>query len=203
MCLGMFMAILDIQIVASSLTEIQAAVGIPSHQLSWIQTAYLIAEVIAIPLTGWLTRLMTLRGMFVSAAVGFTAASVGCALSNSFASLVAFRVVQGFCGGAVIPAVFTSVFVLFPRERQVRATAVAGVFAVLAPTLGPVVGGYITETYSWHWLFLINLAPGVLVVPIVAILIRTGPPDWRLLPHLDYLGVQAVQAFAYVDDCEG
>ena len=154
MCLGMFMAVLDIQIVASSLPQIQAAVGIPSHQLSWIQTAYLIAEVIAIPLTGWLTRLMTLRGMFVSAAAGFTAASVGCALSNGFASLVAFRVIQGFCGGAIIPAVFTSVFLLFPHARQVRATAVAGVFAVLAPTLGPVVGGYITETYAWHWLFL-------------------------------------------------
>jgi DHA2 family multidrug resistance protein len=185
MCLGMFMAILDIQIVASSLPEIQAAVGIPAHQLSWIQTAYLIAEVIAIPLTGWLTRLMTLRGMFVTAAAGFTAASVGCALSNSFASLVAFRVIQGFCGGAIIPAVFTSVFILFPRSRQVRATAIAGVFAVLAPTLGPVVGGYITETYSWHWLFLINLAPGILVSLLVGLLVRTGRPDWTLLRSCD------------------
>jgi MFS transporter, DHA2 family, multidrug resistance protein len=194
MCLGMFMAILDIQIVASSLPEIQAAVGIPSHQLSWIQTAYLIAEVIAIPLTGWLTRLMTLRGMFVSAAVGFTAASVGCALSNSFASLVAFRVVQGFCGGAIIPAVFTSVFVLFPRGRQVRATAVAGVFAVLAPTLGPVVGGYITETYSWHWLFLINLAPGIVVSLLVGVLLRTGRADWTLLRSFDFASLALLAA---------
>jgi DHA2 family multidrug resistance protein len=186
MCLGMFMAILDIQIVASSLPQIQAAVGIPSHQLSWIQTAYLIAEVIAIPLTGWLTRLLTLRGMFVSAAAGFTAASVGCAASNDFVSLVAFRVIQGFCGGAIIPAVFTSVFLLFPRARQVRATAVAGVFAVLAPTLGPVVGGYITETYSWHWLFLINLAPGIAVSLLVGALVRTGRPDWMLLRSFDF-----------------
>jgi DHA2 family multidrug resistance protein len=186
MCLGMFMAILDIQIVASSLPQIQAAVGIPSHQLSWIQTAYLIAEVIAIPLTGWLTRLLTLRGMFVSAAAGFTAASVGCAASNDFVSLVAFRVIQGFCGGAIIPAVFTSVFLLFPRARQVRATAVAGVFAVLAPTLGPVVGGYITETYSWHWLFLINLAPGIAVSLLVGALVRTGRPDWTLLRSFDF-----------------
>jgi MFS transporter, DHA2 family, multidrug resistance protein len=186
MCLGMFMAILDIQIVASSLPEIQAAVGIPAHQLSWIQTAYLIAEVIAIPLTGWLTRFMTLRGMFVSAAAGFTVASVGCALSNSFASLVAFRAIQGFCGGAIIPAVFTSVFVLFPRARQVRATATAGIFAVLAPTLGPVIGGYITETYSWHWLFLINLAPGIVVSLLVVLLLRTGRPDWTLLRSFDF-----------------
>jgi len=186
MCLGMFMAILDIQIVASSLPEIQAAIGIRAHQLSWIQTAYLIAEVIAIPLTGWLTRLMTLRGMFVIAAAGFTAASVGCAASNGFASLVAFRVIQGFCGGAIIPAVFTSVFLLFPQSRQVRATAIAGVFAVLAPTLGPVVGGYITETYSWHWLFLINLGPGIVVSLLVGLLLRTGRPDWTLLRSFDF-----------------
>ncbi|HKF72137.1 MAG TPA: DHA2 family efflux MFS transporter permease subunit [Stellaceae bacterium] len=185
MCLGMFMAVLDIQIVASSLPEIQAAVRIPSHELSWVQTGYLIAEVIAIPLTGWLTRLMTLRGMFVIAAAGFTAASVGCAMSDSFATLVTFRVVQGFCGGAIIPAVFTSVFMLFPKARQVRATAVAGVFAVLAPTLGPVVGGYITETYSWHWLFLINLAPGIVVTLLVGCLLRTGKPDWSLLGSFD------------------
>jgi len=185
MCLGMFMAVLDIQIVASSLTDIAAALGIPSHELSWIQTAYLIAEVIAIPLTGWLTRLMTLRGMFVAATAGFTAASIGCALSNGFVSLVAFRVVQGFCGGAIIPAVFTSVFVLFPKDRQVRATAIAGVFAVLAPTLGPVVGGYITETYSWHWLFLINLVPGIVVTLAVALAVRVGRPDWALLRSFD------------------
>ncbi len=194
MCLGMFMAVLDIQIVASSLPEIQAAVGIPSHELSWVQTAYLIAEVIAIPLTGWLTRLMTLRGMFVSATAGFTAASVGCALSNGFAALVACRVIQGFCGGAIIPAVFTSVFVLFPRSRQVRATAIGGVFAVLAPTLGPVVGGYITETYSWHWLFLINVAPGILVTLGVALTLRTGRADWSLLRSFDFASLALLAA---------
>jgi MFS transporter, DHA2 family, multidrug resistance protein len=194
MCLGMFMAILDIQIVASSLPEIQAALGIPSHQLSWIQTAYLIAEVIAIPLTGWLTRLLTLRGMFVSAAAGFTAASVGCALSNGFASLVAFRVIQGFCGGAIIPAVFTSVFVLFPRVRQVRATAIAGVFAVLAPTLGPILGGFITETYSWHWLFLINLGPGIFVCALVGALVRAGRADWTLLRSFDFASLALLAA---------
>ena len=101
MCLGMFMAILDIQIVASSLPDIQAALGIPSHSLSWIQTAYLIAEVIAIPLTGWLTRLLTLRGMFAAATAGFTLASLGCAASMGFGTLVFFRVIQGFCGGAI------------------------------------------------------------------------------------------------------
>jgi len=189
MCLGMFMAILDIQIVASSLPDIQAALGIPVHRLSWIQTAYLIAEVIAIPLTGWLTRLLSLRWMYVAATAGFTLASTGCALSTGFASLIVCRTFQGFFGGAVIPAVFTSVFVLFPRSAHVRATTIAGVFAVLAPTLGPILGGYITETYSWHWLFFINVAPGILVVLTVATVLRADPLHWSLLRRFDYLSL--------------
>ena len=133
MCAGMFMAILDIQIVASSLPDIQTALAIPLDRLSWIQTAYLIAEIVAIPLTGRLTRLLSLGGLFVAAMTGFVAGSIGCGLSGGFAVLIAFRAVQGFCGGMLIPAVFTSVFVLFPERERVAATTVAGVFAVLAP----------------------------------------------------------------------
>jgi DHA2 family multidrug resistance protein len=148
MCLGMFMAILDIQVVATSLPTIKEAFGISADAMSWIQTAYLIAEVIAIPLTGLLTRVLTLRWLFVSAITLFTVASIGCAFSSSFASLIVFRVVQGFAGGALIPAVFSAVFLLFPTKLHATATTVGGVVAVLAPTVGPVVGGWITETYS-------------------------------------------------------
>ena len=192
MCLGMFMAILDIQIVASSLPEIQAAFDIALDRLSWVQTAYLIAEVVAIPLTARLTRLLSLRGLFAGAVAGFTFASLGCALSRDYSTLIIFRTIQGFCGGMVIPAVFTAGFLLYPEHKRILPTTIAGVFAMLAPTLGPIVGGYITDTYSWHWLFLINLAPGALVVPVVASFIRVGRPDWRLLPYLDYLGVGLV-----------
>ena len=114
--------------------------------MSWIQTAYLIAEVIAIPLTGLLTRVLTLRWLFVRPSALFTLASIGCAFSGSFAVLLAFRVVQGFSGGTLIPAVFSAVFLLFPPRLQAIATTVGGVLAVLAPTVGPVVGGWITET---------------------------------------------------------
>ncbi len=192
MCLGMFIAILDIQIVASSLPDIGDALAIPSDRLSWIQTGYLIAEVIAIPLTGWLTRLLSLRFMFAAATAGFTLASAACAMSHGFASLIAFRVLQGFFGGAIIPAVFTSVFVLFPLQAHTKATTIAGVFAVLAPTLGPSVGGYITDTYSWHWLFLINLVPGIAVSVLAPVLLRSGRPDWRLLRHVDALSLALV-----------
>jgi MFS transporter, DHA2 family, multidrug resistance protein len=189
MCLGMFMAILDIQIVASSLPEIQSALAIPLGNLSWVQTAYLIAEVIAIPLTCRLTRILSLSGLFVSAIAGFTLASLGCALSNSFGPFILFRVVQGFCGGAVIPAVFTAGFLLFPERQRLLATTLAGLFAMLAPTLGPIVGGYITETFSWHWLFLINIGPGILAVLLVAATLRLGESEWHLWPRLDYAGL--------------
>ncbi len=114
MCLGMFMAILDVQVVATSLPTIQSALSIAPDQMSWIQTAYLIAEVIAIPLTGFLTRTLSMRWLFVGAVVLFTVASMGCAASASFHSLIVWRVVQGFAGGTLIPSVFSAVFILFP-----------------------------------------------------------------------------------------
>ena len=118
MCLGMFMAILDIQVVATSLPAIQDALSISREAMSWIQTAYLIAEIIAIPLTGWLTRVLTLRWLFVAAIALFTAASIGCAFSGDFAVLIGFRVLQGFAGGTLIPAVFSAVFLLFPIRQH-------------------------------------------------------------------------------------
>jgi DHA2 family multidrug resistance protein len=162
MCVGMFMAILDVQVVATSLPTIQDALDIPRDQMSWVQTAYLIAEVIAIPLTGFLTRLLTMRWLFVVTITIFTIASIGCASSESFHALLAWRVLQGFSGGTLIPGVFSAVFLLFPMRQQAIATTIAGVLAVLAPTVGPIVGGWITATYSWHWLFLINVVPGIL-----------------------------------------
>jgi DHA2 family multidrug resistance protein len=173
MCIGMFMAILDVQVVATSLPTIQSALDIGPDQMSWIQTAYLIAEVVAIPLTGFLTRLLSMRWLFVVAICLFVVASVGCAASGSFEMLVAWRVLQGFSGGTLIPSVFSAVFILFPNERQALATTIAGVLAVLAPTVGPIVGGWLTETYSWHWLFLINVVPGVLAALVA----------WRALPR--------------------
>ncbi|HKH28402.1 MAG TPA: DHA2 family efflux MFS transporter permease subunit [Sphingomicrobium sp.] len=189
MCLGMFMAILDIQVVATSLPTIQSALAIAPDEMSWVQTAYLIAEVIAIPLTGLLTRALSMRWLFVAAVSVFTLASVGCASSYDFVSLVAWRIVQGFAGGTLIPAVFSAVFLLFPERSQLIATTIAGVVAVLAPTLGPVVGGWITETYSWHWLFLINIIPGIVAVATAEFLIPGERPEWRHLRHLDRLSL--------------
>jgi DHA2 family multidrug resistance protein len=194
MCLGMFMAILDIQVVATSLPAIQEALDISRDAMSWIQTAYLIAEITAIPLTGWLTRTLSLRWLFVAAISLFTIASIGCAASDSFATLICCRVVQGFAGGALIPAVFSAVFLLFPLRLHPVATTLAGIVAVLAPTVGPVVGGWITETWSWHWLFLINVAPGVVAAAATPFLLPQDKTDLAEFKRLDIISLVLMAA---------
>src|SRR5215469_3617430 len=195
MCLGMGMAILDIQIVASSFTTIQASFHVTSDQLSWIQTGYLMAEVIAIPLTGWLTRSLSLRWMFALATLGFTLASVACALCTTLSPFIALRVVQGFCGGMLIPGVFTSVFAMMPERHRIAATALAGTLAVVAPTIGPAVGGYLTEHYTWHWIFLINFIPGLIVVGLVIGFVRLGEPDLGEWRRIDYFAIALSAVF--------
>ena len=159
----MFMAVLDIQIVVTSLSVIEQALKIGADRMSWVQTAYLIAEIIAIPLTGLLMRVFTLRWLVTGAVIIFTLASIGCAFSIGFNSLIAFRVLQGLAGGVLIPVVFSAIFLLFrPGTEQTIATTMGGVLVVLAPALGPITGGLVTEHLSWHWLFLINVIPGIL-----------------------------------------
>lgn len=189
MCLGMFMAILDIQVVVTSLAVIQEALDIGADRMSWIQTAYLIAEIIAIPLTGLFMRTLGLKRTFIIALSVFTLASIACAVSFDFVSLIAARVIQGFAGGVLIPLVFAAIFLLFPRQNHPLATTIAGVVAVLAPTLGPIVGGWITETTSWHWLFLINVLPGIVAIAIAFTSFAAEKPDLSGLKRLDWLAL--------------
>jgi DHA2 family multidrug resistance protein len=195
MSFGMFMAILDVQIVASSLPEIQSGLAIPLDRLSWVQTTYLMAEIVAIPLTGWLTRVMSTRGAFVVCVLGFTAASLACAAATTFGWLVAARVVQGFCGGFLIPLAFSAVFVMFDGAARVRATMIAGIMAMLAPTLGPTVGGFITAHFSWHYLFLINLPPGIIVAVTARITVTVDRPYWRYFDAVDLAAIPLLAVF--------
>ncbi len=188
--LGMFMAILDIQVVVTSLKTIEEALHIGADLMSWVQTSYIIAEVIAIPVTALLTRVMSMRWLFVTALSVFTLASVGCALSTGFADLLAWRVLQGFAGGVLIPLVFSAIFLLFPKGiEQTLATAMAGFLAVLAPAFGPIIGGWLTENYSWHWLFLINFGPGVLAGLIGLLFLPRLKPQLHILRELDWLSL--------------
>jgi MFS transporter, DHA2 family, multidrug resistance protein len=191
-CVGMFMAILDIQVVVTSLAVIEEALGIGADRMSWIQTAYIIAEVIAIPLTGLLIRVFSMRWLFVGALGIFTIASCLCALSGGFADLLVWRVLQGFAGGVLIPLVFSGIFLMFPKGfQQTLATTIGGLLAVLAPTLGPITGGWLTEHYSWHWLFLINVIPGIVSVIVGALCLPKTAINMRALRELDWMSLIA------------
>ncbi len=195
MVVGMFMAILDIQIVSSSIADIQAGLAASADEASWVQTSYLIAEVVMIPLSGFLTRLLSTRVLFTISAAGFTITSMLCALAWDINSMIIFRALQGFIGGAMIPTVFAAAYTVFPPAKRNMLSVLMGLVATMAPTLGPTLGGYITEISSWHWLFLANLLPGTFVTLAVWNLVDFDKPDWSLLPGFDYLGLSLMAMF--------
>ena len=195
MIFGMFMAILDIQIVSSSLSEIQAGISASADEISWVQTSYLIAEVVMIPLSGTLTRIFSTRYLFVMSAAGFTAMSFMCAISGSINEMMVWRALQGFVGGAMIPTVFATTFAIFPPDKRQVITPVIGLIATLAPTIGPTVGGYLTELFSWHWLFLVNIIPGIAVTIGAYFLIDFDKPDLKLIKSFDWTGLALLAIF--------
>ena len=195
MVFGMFMAILDIQIVSASLSEIQAGLSASSDEISWVQTAYLIAEVIMIPLSGFLGRLLSTRVLFAIAAAGFTAASALCATATNIDQMIVYRAIQGFIGGGMIPSVFAVAFSLFPPEKRGIVSPMIGLVATLAPTIGPTVGGYLSNAFSWHWLFLVNVGPGILVAVAVYFLVDFDKPDRSLFRRFDFIGLAAMAVF--------
>jgi DHA2 family multidrug resistance protein len=189
MVLGMFVAVLDIQVVASSLGELQGGLAATADEISWVQTSYLIAEVIVIPLSGVLTRWLSTRVLFVLSCAGFAFASALCACAWDLPSMIVFRALQGLLGGAMIPLVFSVPYRLFPQHQQERSLIVIGLTATMAPTLGPVLGGWITETFSWHWIFLINLPVAAIAIVGVWRLIDVDTPDPSLRRGFDMPGL--------------
>ncbi|ROM69648.1 EmrB/QacA family drug resistance transporter [Pseudomonas brassicacearum] len=195
MCVGMFIALIDIQIVSASLKDIGGGLSAGADDTAWVQTAYLIAEIIVIPMSGWLSRVMSTRWLFAASAAGFTLTSLLCALAWNIQSMIAFRALQGFLGGSMIPLVFTTAFMYFNGKQRVIAASTIGAIASMAPTLGPVVGGWITDISSWHWLFYINLVPGLFVTFAVPMLVKVDRPNPSLLKGADYVGMGLMAVF--------
>lgn len=195
MVFGIFMAVLDIQIVASSLEQIQAGLSATRDEITWVQTAYLVAEVVIIPLSGWLGRALSTRYLFAMACGGFTLMSLFCALAWNLPSMVVFRALQGLFGGAMIPSVFAVIYTLFPPRLQPAMVIVVGLVVTVAPTAGPVLGGYLTEAVSWKALFLINLAPGLMVSLSTWLFVRVDEPEWDLLDKIDFRGILYIIIF--------
>ena len=195
MVFGLFMAIMDVQIVTSSLTQIQGGLSASIDEISWVQTAYLIADVVMVPLSGMLSRLLSTRVLFVTAALGFTASSALCATATSLGQMILYRAMQGFSGGAMMPLVFPVVYTKFRMPQLATIMVMISLVLNLSSTLGPTIGGYLTDTFSWHWLFLVNLVPGITVAVAVWLLIDIDKPDWSLLRHFDLCGLVLMALF--------
>jgi len=193
--LGNLMAIMDVSIVASSLLDIQAGLAASAENMAWVQSAYLIAEVIAIPMTGYLSRLLSTRTFFLISAGGFTLMSVAAAFAWNIDSMIAFRFAQGLLGGAMIPTTMSVIFILFPKEQQMKAQVLVGLVSTMGPVIGPTLGGYLTEMLSWHWLFLVNIGPGILIVLGVSRFFDIDKPDWSLLRKIDFPGIISMAGF--------
>jgi DHA2 family multidrug resistance protein len=192
---GNFVAVLDIQVVGASINELQAGLSASVDEIHWIQTAYLIAEVIAIPLSGYLSRMLSTRIYFVAASLGFTLASAACAFSWNLGSMVVFRVIQGFLGGGMVPTLFAAMYLMFPEDQRGPPIVIAGMTSMLAPSLGPTFGGYITEIGTWHWLFLINLVPGLLTAAAAWRWLHVDKPQPEMLSKTDFLGAGYMAVF--------
>jgi MFS transporter, DHA2 family, multidrug resistance protein len=195
MVFGMFMSILDIQVVSASLTDIQAGLSASSTEVSWVQTAYLIAEVIAIPLSGYLSRALGTRLLFAISAGGFTISSFFCGFASTIEQMILWRAIQGFLGAGMIPTVFASAYTVFPRSKFYIVGPIIGLVATLAPTIGPTVGGVITDLMSWHWLFFINVVPGIIITVGVLALVDFDHPNLDLLDRFDWFGLISMAGF--------
>ena len=183
--LAALMAVLDISIVNVALNDIRASFGTPIDQIGWISVGYMMANIVVIPLTGWLQRRFGYRRYFVFSLLMFTAASALCGLAWNLPSLVAFRVLQGIGGGAIIPTAQGILFARYPRREHAMAGALYGLGAITGPLLGPTIGGYMIDVASWHWIFYINVPIGLGAAALAWRVIEqpsfkptTDPVDW-------------------------
>ncbi len=187
--LGAFMAVLDIQITNSSLQDIQAALGATLEEGSWISTAYLVAEIVVIPLTGWLSQVFSIRRYILVNAALFIFFSICCASAWDLSSMIVFRALQGATGGILIPMAFTNMLVTLPPSKQPIGMALFGITATFAPSIGPTLGGWLTDNYSWHYIFYLNVIPGLLLLAGVWYGIKQQPPKPELLKQGDWWGI--------------
>ncbi|EQB19509.1 MDR family MFS transporter [Novosphingobium lindaniclasticum] len=187
--LGALMATLDVSIVNSSLPTIQGEIGASGTEGTWIATAYLVAEIIVIPLSGWLERLLGLRTLLLVASALFTAFSIMCGLSTTLTMMIIGRVGQGFTGGALIPTAMTIVATRLPRAQQPIGNAMFGATALLGPVVGPVLGGWLTENVSWHYAFFLNLPVGIALATLLLVAIPHQKANLSLIREADWLGI--------------
>jgi DHA2 family multidrug resistance protein len=187
--LGAFMAVLNIQIVNASLTNIQGGIGAGIDDGGWISTSYLIAEIIVIPLSGWLAQVFSIRIYLLTNAALFLVFSAACALAQDLSQMIVLRALQGFFGGVLIPMAFTLIITLLPKSKQSVGLAMFAVSATFAPAIGPTIGGYLTENWGWEYIFYVNLAPGALMFGMLWFSLEAKPMKLSLLREGDWPGI--------------
>ncbi|WEK47841.1 MAG: DHA2 family efflux MFS transporter permease subunit [Candidatus Andeanibacterium colombiense] len=195
MAFGQFMALLDIQIVAASLNEVQAGLAAGPDEVSWVQTAYLMAELVMIPLSAYLARAMSTRWLFAMSAGLFTLSSLLCGFAWNIEAMIALRALQGFTGGAMVPLVFAVGYTIFSGKQRAMIPAILGTVAVIAPTIGPTLGGLITEALDWRWLFFINIVPGVVVTTLAVLVVRVDKATPAMFGRIDWVHLAAMAVF--------
>lgn len=187
--LGAFMAVLNIQIVNASLADIQGAIGAGIDDGGWISTAYLIAEIVVIPLSAWLAKVFSLRAYLLVNAILFLVFSVACAFAANLGQMIVLRAVQGFTGGVLIPMAFTIIITLLPKAKQPIGLALFALSATFAPAIGPTIGGYLTENWGWQYIFYVNLVPGGIMVAMLWFSLERAPLQLSLLKQGDWAGI--------------
>lgn len=183
-----FMNVLDLSIANVSVPSIAGDLGVSYTQGTWVITSYAVSEAILLPLTGWLSQRLGQVRMFVTATLLFTLASLGCGLAPTFGLLLTARVLQGAVGASMIPLSQTLLVSVFPPKKRGLAMGLWSMTTVVAPIVGPITGGWLTENFSWHWIFLINLPVGLLVSFSVWTLMRERETP-RLKKPVDYVGL--------------
>src|SRR5882757_8138452 len=187
--LGAFMAVLNIQIVNASLADIQGAIGAGIDDGGWISTSYLIAEIIVIPLSGWLAQVFSVRIYLLTNAVLFLLLSVACAFAQDLSQMIVLRAIQGFTGGVLIPMAFTLIITLLPKAKQPVGLALFALSATFAPAIGPTIGGYLTENWGWEYIFYVNLVPGAVMIAMLWFSLESKPMKLSLLREGDWFGI--------------
>ncbi|WP_439408330.1 MDR family MFS transporter [Bradyrhizobium sp. DASA03076] len=187
--LGAFMAVLNIQIVNASLADIQGAIGAGIDDGGWISTSYLIAEIVVIPLSGWLAQVFSIRIYLLTNAILFLGLSAACALAQDLPQMIVLRAVQGFSGGVLIPMAFTLIITLLPRAKQPVGLALFALSATFAPAIGPTIGGYLTENFGWQYIFYVNLVPGAIMVGMLWYALEPKSMKLSLLRDGDWAGI--------------
>jgi DHA2 family multidrug resistance protein len=187
--LGAFMAVLNIQIVNASLADIQGAIGAGIDDGGWISTSYLIAEIVVIPLSGWLAQVFSVRIYLLTNAALFLVLSVACAFAQDLPQMIVLRAIQGFTGGVLIPMAFTLIITLLPKAKQPVGLALFALSATFAPAIGPTIGGYLTENWGWQFIFYVNLVPGLLMLGMLWFSLDSKPMKLSLLRQGDWAGI--------------